>query len=36
VLSCGVGVGVEVGKGSPFGMPKDCSDELSGIGVGVE
>lgn len=32
-------VGVEVGKGigdGPLGMPYDCSEEVPGIGVGVE
>jgi hypothetical protein len=39
VLSCGVDVGVEVGKETEdeaFGMPNPCRDELPGIGVGVE
>jgi hypothetical protein len=39
VLSCGVAVGVDVGKGTEdeaFGMPKPSNDELLVIGVGVE
>jgi len=39
LFSCGVDVGVEVGKGSDdeaVGMPKLCKDELPVIGVGVE